>query len=171
MYAKPIPRSRPNPYPMPRRGRILAENVADMLTEDQPSSYTYRPRDILYSGPYSSMTLNDSEVEDEENTNPNVGSQYTSTPRARQSVSTQRKECQGSPNLVSMLQEQQQLLETLIKNQKKMEDKQTEFEKKLKEMSDAMLSQSSTSNTDTPNRKIRVKRDLTVSTDIIIAVI
>lgn len=154
-------RSRPSPYQS--RQRHTAEDVAGMITadvDDRGRFRTYLPRENLYSGRSRNMTFYDSE---EENMDPNCcDAGYTNTPR-RSSCFLNREEA-TVPSIISMLQEQQSLLHTLVENQKKMEVKQSELEEKLKEVSESVPARSSTSpDTDKASRKIRIKRDLTVS--------
>ena len=134
---------------------MLTEDVDDRARARERSG-TYLPRESLYLGPRRNM-----HESDEENIDPDFG--FTSTPRRS---SFQNREETTAPSIISMLQQQQSLLHRLVENQKKIEEKQSEFEEKLKEVSESMSARSqpsSSPDTDKANRKIRIKRDLTVS--------
>lgn len=135
-----LSRSRPSPYQS--RQRHTAEDVAGMITadiDDRGHFRTYLPRENLYSGRSRNMTFYDSE----ENMDPNCcDAGYTNTPRRLSSFLNREEET--VPSIISMFQEQQSLLHTLVENQK-MEVKHSELEEKLKEVSESVPARSSTS--------------------------
>ncbi len=106
----------------------------------------YQPRESLYGGPQSHMY--GSSDEDRENVEPNR--QYTSTPRSRMRMQP--------PSLLSMLQQQQNLLQSLITKQDKMEAQQTKIEKNLSEMEQTMHNYSAcnTTDSDKSSKKIEI---------------
>ncbi len=72
----------------------------------------------------------------------------------------------GDINLIALIQEQQQLLQTVLSNQTKMTSRQDEFQSKLTELRSKVVNSCSGSSPDSgpgTRKKCRIKRDLTVS--------
>ena len=147
-----------------RKRRICGAEVADRIASEVPTRsrprFQYQPNDDLYAHP-PSVPFSGDESEVDENIPLSGSSNYnTFRDQCHQPRSTEAC-CGSSSNLVSMIQKQQQLLQEMLDAQKKIQDKQEEFESKLSELMKA--SEESTTTPDSHKKKFRIRRDLTVS--------
>lgn len=150
-----------------QRKRLCAGDVLDVVGESPRPSlsfYTpppaqraypaprsgnqaYQPNQSLYDGHYEESDSSD--IDDLENNPPLENSQA-----CNQKGTT-------SAELVKAIQEQQQLLQQVLENQKKMESKQEEYDNKLEDLT--KRSESISPDTSNKKRKFKIKRNLTVS--------
>ena len=126
------------------------------------SCRTYQPNESLYDGSF--RELNDSEDE-EVHLRALAGSSGFNSSRGQQPrIHADSRYNLHQPHdntITAMLQEQQKLLHQVLATQKKMQQKQDEFDTKLKELS--KRSESSGTSDGNGKRKCRITRDLTVS--------
>lgn len=123
----------------------------------------YQPNESLYDGQYCPLSDGSGEEQD-------THSGHKDTPyrplasSSRYNMQDQQPVSAGpsSAEIVTMLQEQQQLLHRLLETQTKMQQKQDDFDSKLKQLA-TQYSESSSSSPDVRGkRKCRITRDLTV---------
>ncbi len=153
-----------------RQRRLYADtDVAEMVTmqlfyrpESPRSKTAYQPNDSLYEGDY--RPLADLSDEEQENRYPALASSSRYNVFQGQRYSRKPPACEGpsSAEIITLLQEQQQLLHQVLETQVSMKLKQDEFERKLQEL--AKCSESSSSSPDVRGKnKCRIRRDLSVS--------
>jgi len=128
----------------------------------------YRPNESLFSGEYRDLQLSDELDDSPSNENvftPMAGSSRYNSVRGQSSGRQLLHNGSGYSaefNVTAMLQEQQHILYQVLDTQKKMQQKQAQFETKLNEL--AQRSETSSSPPDSNGRKkCRITRELTVS--------
>ena len=157
-----------------RRRGLTVDEVADMAGRESSRSgfqrrgEEYRPNESLYSGEYRNLQPSDEREDSPSNENvftPLAGSSRYNSGRGQSSGRQLPYNGSGYStefNVTAMLQEQQHILYQVLDTQKKMQQKQVEFETKLNEL--AQRSETSSSSPDSNGRKkCRITRDLTVS--------
>lgn len=145
----------------PNEGLFDRESVVDMVSTATSSTNAVYDSDYENSGPEETSTSF---------SRPFLSVPNTSTPlreRNQHSFTRERTEKQHglqSPDIIAMLQEQQQLLQTLIHTQESMKQCQTVFDKKLTALQQQVATVSSScSPSSSEEKKCKVTRELTVS--------
>ncbi len=149
-----------------RQRRLYSTDVADLVTMQpfvrpefsRSRNTAYQPSDSLYDGNY--RPLGDLSVDEQNNTHLAGSSRYNSF-QGHHSWRSRPHECvspgPSSAEIITMLQEQQQLLRLVLDTA--MQLKQVEFDSKLQEL--AKRSDSSSSSPDVRGKnKCRIKRVL-----------
>ncbi len=166
-----------------RRPGLTADQVASQLTYDHGTGTVpirrrgqYRPNQSLYDGSFQPLPPCNSEDEEaseyefnspsSDSVTPLCGSSLFNT-RARSQRPGQstplRQEWMPEMTVAGLIQEQQELLERVLKNQKDMQNRQEKFEKELATLSKEMTSSSTSPDSDGRSaRRLRICRELTV---------
>ena len=148
--------------PCTRQDRTSGPRDYQQASPRSRTEAVYRPNQSIYDGDYQAFA--DDSGEEQENYPPLASSSRYNVLQGHHSRSIMPPECVGpsSAEIVTMIQEQQQLLHQVLEAQKRMQLKQDEFDVKLQELAKRSESSSSSPDVDVRRKKFKISRDLTV---------
>ena len=146
--------------PCTRQDRTSGPRDYQQASPRSRTEAVYRSNQSIYDGDYQAFA--DDSGEEQENYPLASSSRYVL--QGNHSCSIMPPECVGpsSAEIVTMIQEQQQLLHQVLEAQKRMQLKQDEFDVKLQELAKRSESSSSSPDVDVRRKKFKISRDLTV---------
>ena len=158
----------PSPSVPVGRRRFTAAAVPDLVAPPWyisrprsmgPNDSGYKPNDDLYDGNFYELDPDDDESQIRDDIPESDLPLYSSS---RHNIPPAHHVSDRSTEIITMLQKQQQLLHQLSVTQKKMQSKQEEFDKKIKELV-AKQTDSSSSSPDCSKKRHKITRDLSVT--------